>query len=97
MITPAFPAFFPCLLEKPQNHTLCTFCDDRCTTPGCLLAVIALCSIDFQHVDFVEYFNLTADNWQMNNLWNASSTAAAQAKLHTKLHAWYNCHGTACP
>jgi hypothetical protein len=28
--------------------------------------------VNFDAVDFVEYFNLTADNWQMINLWNTS-------------------------
>merc|ERR1711920_491629 len=26
-------------------------------------------NIKFDNVDFVEYFNLTADHWQMQNLW----------------------------
>ena len=48
-------------------------------------------------VDFVEYFNLTTDTWQMDNLWKDASTKATQATLHTKLHAWYNCKGKSCP
>lgn len=52
-------------------------------------------------VDFIEYFNLTADNWQMDNLWKKGATPAApagpvQAKLHDKLHKWFNCRND-CP
>ena len=52
-------------------------------------------NIDFTHVDFVEYFNLTADNWQMHNLRNESLDV--QKKLSAKLHTWFNCAGDSCP
>ena len=53
--------------------------------------------IQFDNVDFIEYFNLTADNWQMKNLWHDSGTTAAQEKLHAILHKWYKCKGDECP
>lgn len=53
--------------------------------------------INFTRVDFVEYYNLTADTWQMNNLANASTTREAQDKLKKKLHQWFECVGDECP
>lgn len=53
--------------------------------------------IDFTKVDFVEFFNLTADSWQMNNMWNDTITAATQAALHKSLRSWYGCQGDSCP
>ena len=52
--------------------------------------------VQFDQVDFIEMFNLTSDNWQMENLWNVSSTKAAQAKLSTILHKWFQCKGDEC-
>ena len=52
--------------------------------------------VNFDAVDFVEMFNLKNDNWQMTNLWNDSTTKAAQAKLHTILHKWFQCQGDDC-
>lgn len=53
-------------------------------------------------LDFIEFFNITEDNWQMNNLWKKGATpakpqGAVQAKLHEKLHNWFNCRGADCP
>lgn len=52
--------------------------------------------ISFDKVDFVEYFNLTEDNWQMNNLWNKTQ-AATLDRLHAKVRRWYQCQGDSCP
>ena len=53
-------------------------------------------NIDFTKSDFVEYFNLTADTWQMNNLWKTGDNAT-QKLLHDKLFDWYACKGANCP
>jgi hypothetical protein len=46
-------------------------------------------------VDFVEYFNLTEDSWQMKNLHKTAPNATLQV-LHTKLHKWFECKGESC-
>jgi len=53
-------------------------------------------NIDFTKADFVEYFNLTADLWQMDNLWKSGDNAT-QKLLHDKLFTWYACKGASCP
>ena len=53
--------------------------------------------IDFSAVDFVEYFNLTADPWQMDNLWKHGMSNETQQLLHEKLHRWFRCQGGECP
>jgi N-acetylglucosamine-6-sulfatase len=52
--------------------------------------------IEFDKVDFIEYFNLTQDNWQMMNLHKTAPNATLQL-LHTKLHKWFQCKGDSCP
>jgi hypothetical protein len=52
--------------------------------------------IEFDEVDFVEYFNLTSDNWQMNNL-HKTAPNTTQQLLHDKLHKWFQCRGDSCP
>ena len=52
--------------------------------------------LNFSTVDFVEYFNITRDNWHMMNLWHDETTAATQRELHTKLHTWFACSGDDC-
>jgi N-acetylglucosamine-6-sulfatase len=52
--------------------------------------------ISFDAVDFVEYFKLSKDPWQMKNLWKAGDNET-QSKLHTKLRTWFNCRGDTCP
>lgn len=56
-------------------------------------------TIDFDQVDFVEYFNVAADYWQMDNLWKRGGRGGGptQKKLHTNLHQWYKCKGDSCP
>merc|ERR1712066_1051132 len=53
--------------------------------------------INFDGIDFVEYFNLTEDTWQMNNLWKRTDHQAAQKHLHDKLRTWFMCKGDSCP
>ena len=53
--------------------------------------------IDFSAADFVEYFDLQKDPWQMDNKWQRGLGNATQAKLHAKLHKWFQCQGDACP
>lgn len=47
-------------------------------------------------VDFVEYYNMTADPWHMRNI-VSSLTESARATMHKRLHRWLACSGTACP
>jgi N-acetylglucosamine-6-sulfatase len=52
--------------------------------------------VDFQNVDFIEFYNVGKDPWQMHNM----ATTAPQeeiATLHKRLHKWYKCAGTSCP
>lgn len=51
--------------------------------------------VSFDAVDFVEYFNLTEDTWQMRNLWKTGDQTA-QRKLSQKLRVWFNCRGADC-
>merc|ERR1712137_1062977 len=51
--------------------------------------------VDFDKVDFVEYFNLTEDAWQFRNLWKTGDEAI-QKKLSEKLHTYYRCRGDGC-
>lgn len=52
--------------------------------------------IDFSQIDFTEYYNLTADPWQMHNLAGAL-TEHVRSELHDRLHLWLGCAGTSCP
>ncbi len=40
-------------------------------------------------------FDLTADNWQMHNLWKTGDKDV-QSRLSEKLHGWFNCRGDEC-
>jgi len=51
--------------------------------------------IDFDDIDFVEYFNLTEDKWQFRNLAKTGSPSVQKA-LSKKLHDWYRCKGNSC-
>lgn len=51
--------------------------------------------VDFDDVDFVEFFNLTEDRWQFRNLWK-SGDQVSQKQLSEKLHEWYRCQGETC-
>jgi N-acetylglucosamine-6-sulfatase len=52
--------------------------------------------IDFENVDFIEYYNISEDFWQMHNL---AKTVPDEklASLHIRLHNWYTCAGSSCP
>eukprot|EP01047_Picozoa_sp_COSAG01_P008421 COSAG01_NODE_332_length_18712_cov_41.424358_20_plen_84_part_00 len=52
--------------------------------------------IQFDQVDFVEYYDADKDPWQMTNLHKTANKATLD-KLHAKLHAWYKCAGDECP
>ena len=52
--------------------------------------------INFDQVDFTEYYNIATDPWQMNNLAGEISVRDAR-ELHTRLHMWLGCAGDACP
>jgi N-acetylglucosamine-6-sulfatase len=51
--------------------------------------------IIFDAVDFVEYFNVSEDKWQMNNLWKTADKDV-QAKHSAKLREWFSCRGGNC-
>jgi hypothetical protein len=53
-------------------------------------------AIDFNKVDFVEYFDLDQDHVQLNNL---ARTAARDVLdlLSKRVHAWLKCSGKSCP
>jgi len=53
-------------------------------------------AVRFDKVDFVEYYNVNKDPWQMNNLAKTTSKADLSA-LHARLHKWYKCAGASCP
>lgn len=62
---------------------------------------IAAPGIDFSAPDFIELFNVTADKWMMNNLYDNRAPPAAQkarvARQHAELHRWFECAGASCP
>lgn len=51
--------------------------------------------IAFDDVDFVEYFNVSEDKWQMHNLWKVGDKDVQQ-KLSDKLRVWFSCRGGNC-
>eukprot|EP01062_Namystynia_karyoxenos_P013945 TRINITY_DN15006_c0_g1_i1.p1 TRINITY_DN15006_c0_g1~~TRINITY_DN15006_c0_g1_i1.p1 ORF type:complete len:577 (+),score=144.50 TRINITY_DN15006_c0_g1_i1:70-1731(+) len=54
--------------------------------------------VRFDDPDTIEYFRQDKDPWSMRNLYDDSSAnRTALQLLHTKLHAWFNCQGAACP
>ena len=52
--------------------------------------------IKFDRVDFTEFYNLTADPWQMHNLAGQLPKQHA-GELHQRLHMWLGCAGVSCP
>jgi N-acetylglucosamine-6-sulfatase len=52
--------------------------------------------IKFDKLDFVEYFDLSKDPWQMNNL-AKTEPHTDLTTLHKRLHRWYKCVGASCP
>jgi len=55
----------------------------------------ALANIDFSTTDFTEYYDLTADAWEMNNLAVASKVTDLAA-LHARVQRWAKCKGADC-
>lgn len=53
-------------------------------------------NINFDEIDYVEYYHLPSDPLQMRNLANATPKAELNA-LHAKLHQWFRCTGASCP
>ena len=51
--------------------------------------------VNFTNISFVEYFELDADPWMMDN--KARDRTAPIDALHAESHAAYNCRGDACP
>ena len=52
--------------------------------------------VKFDAVDFVEYYDVGADPWQMHNLASALP-AEKRGALSARLHEWLGCAGDACP
>lgn len=52
--------------------------------------------VDFANPDFHELYNCTADPWQMQNLYNETSSNTLTA-LHSALRVFASCSGDACP
>eukprot|EP01064_Diplonema_japonicum_P016857 TRINITY_DN248_c5_g1_i1.p1 TRINITY_DN248_c5_g1~~TRINITY_DN248_c5_g1_i1.p1 ORF type:complete len:524 (+),score=102.46 TRINITY_DN248_c5_g1_i1:47-1618(+) len=53
----------------------------------------------FDNIDFYEYYNVSNDPWQMDNIYNSTLKAnpgTIQA-LHNKLRMWFKCAGESCP
>lgn len=57
---------------------------------------MSIANVEFDNVSFVEFYNLTQDPWQMQNL---AKTAPSEtlAPLHTRLLQWFKCAGSSCP
>lgn len=53
--------------------------------------------VDFSKTDFVEYYNVTADPWEMDNLAAAGAAPGVLAERHAALRRWYSCAGASCP
>lgn len=51
--------------------------------------------IEFDTVDFVEYYDLDTDSVQLKNL--AKTTTKDLSTLSEKVQAWYRCSGKSCP
>ena len=46
--------------------------------------------------DYVEFYDVDADKWQMNNT-ARTLPAATRKRLHDQLQVWYTCAGKTCP
>lgn len=53
--------------------------------------------VDFDAVDFTEYYDLAADPWQMRNLASDPSSLARREALRGRLRRWLACSGKSCP
>jgi hypothetical protein len=54
--------------------------------------------VDFQSPDYYELFDMDADRWQTQNIYNATKVAAPAtvAELHEEVQAWLKCKGSSC-
>lgn len=52
--------------------------------------------IKFNRIDFVEYYRLDSDPWEMRNLADVTPRASLDS-LHARLHHWFHCAGAGCP
>jgi len=52
-------------------------------------------SIEFDEVDFLEYYDIDKDPWQMNNL-AAHRDRGSFSDEHKRLHQWFRCAGNTC-
>lgn len=57
---------------------------------------LTFADVDFATADFVEYYNVSADPWQMRNAVNDTPPERIAA-LHARVQQWYACKGAACP
>jgi N-acetylglucosamine-6-sulfatase len=53
-------------------------------------------NVEFDNVDFIEYYDLEKDIHHMNNLGKTASQDELQP-LSERVHAWFNCAGKTCP
>eukprot|EP01060_Flectonema_neradi_P017444 TRINITY_DN2432_c0_g1_i4.p1 TRINITY_DN2432_c0_g1~~TRINITY_DN2432_c0_g1_i4.p1 ORF type:complete len:537 (+),score=118.77 TRINITY_DN2432_c0_g1_i4:83-1612(+) len=51
--------------------------------------------VNFSNIDFYELFDMDADPWQLNNIYN-STTQQVRDALHQDVHQWLQCKGTDC-
>jgi len=51
--------------------------------------------VDFTSPDFVEFYDVAKDPWQMKNLANKTDAKRLQ-EMHEKVHAWLKCAGDSC-
>jgi len=51
--------------------------------------------VDFQHVDSVEYYDLSLDPWQLQNRAH-ELPAETHDWFHKRLQSWYECAGLSC-
>ena len=53
--------------------------------------------INFSNFDYVEYYDVAKDPWQMHNAINTSVGKAAATAKHAELMKWFQCAGESCP
>mmetsp|Transcript_146131 Transcript_146131/g.207128 ORF Transcript_146131/g.207128 Transcript_146131/m.207128 type:complete len:535 (+) Transcript_146131:75-1679(+) len=53
-------------------------------------------NVDFKSPFIFEAFDMDADPWQMNNIYD-SLNESMKASLHASVHAWLDCQGGTCP
>ena len=58
---------------------------------------LATGSVNFDKVNFIEFYNLATDQWQMQNLVGQPSWQHRQEDLRVRLRKWFTCAGSTCP